>query len=225
MAEVPVAVLRVFCDEHDEHGNPLGVIDGTQVPGDLRQGVAAELGYSETVYVDDPAAGVIQIFTPTRELRFAGHPTVGTSWWLRRNGYDVPVLQVPAGEVVVRFDGDITRVRGNAEWATPFEWHDLASPAEVEAQDPGAYEGGPHYAWAWIDESAGRVRSRMFGPGIGIAEDEATGAAAVAFTVRMKRDLEITQGGGSRLSTTYEGDTWATVGGRTVLDGDRTIVR
>jgi predicted PhzF superfamily epimerase YddE/YHI9 len=79
--------------------------------------------------------------------------------------------------------------------------------------------------WAWADEPAGRVRARMFGPSVGMPEDEATGAAAVMLTTDLGRDLEITQGRGSRLLTTHEGDGWATVGGRVVADGGRTVVR
>ena len=47
-------VLRVFADEAGEWGNPLGVfLDGAEVPVERRQEVAADLGFSETVFVDD----------------------------------------------------------------------------------------------------------------------------------------------------------------------------
>jgi predicted PhzF superfamily epimerase YddE/YHI9 len=222
---VSVTVLRVFTDDEGRLGNELGIVDGAAVPAGQRQQLATDLGYSETVYVDDAAAGRIQIFTPSRELPFAGHPTVGTAWWLRRQGHALTSLQVPAGEVAVTYDGEVTRVRAHVDWCPGFVWHDLPDPAEVDAQQPAGYAGGTHYVWAWIDEPAGAVRSRMFAPDMGIAEDEATGAAAIAFTARQQRDLEITQGRGCRLSTTYEGDGWATVGGRTVFDTERSIDR
>jgi len=41
--------------------------------------VAAELGYSETVYVDDAATGTLRIYSATGEMSFAGHPTVGAA--------------------------------------------------------------------------------------------------------------------------------------------------
>jgi PhzF family phenazine biosynthesis protein len=73
-------VLRVFVNEDGEFGNPLGVfLDGGEVPEAERQRVAAELGFSETVFVDDRAAGRLRIHTPAGELPFAGHPTVGTA--------------------------------------------------------------------------------------------------------------------------------------------------
>lgn len=49
-------VLKVFCAGDGRYGNPLGVVrDGRSCPDDAsRQALAAELGYSETVFVDDP---------------------------------------------------------------------------------------------------------------------------------------------------------------------------
>jgi predicted PhzF superfamily epimerase YddE/YHI9 len=54
-----------------------------------------------------------------------------------------------------------------------------------------------------------------------IAEDEATGAAAVVITARLRRSLEIRQGRGSRLSTRLGRDGTVELGGRVVLDETR----
>ncbi|MEK6252792.1 MAG: PhzF family phenazine biosynthesis protein [Actinomycetota bacterium] len=81
-------VLRVFINEDGEWGNPLGVfLDAAGIPAARRQQIAAELGYSETVFVDDRRGGELRIFTPATELPFAGHPLVGTAWLLRRAGF------------------------------------------------------------------------------------------------------------------------------------------
>ena len=55
------------------------------------------------------------------------------------------------------------------------------------------------YAWAWIDEAAGTIRARSFVPAAGIAEDEATGSAALALCARLGRPIAIHQGHGSVL--------------------------
>lgn len=225
MAVVDVTVLRVFTDEDGRHGNALGVIDGALVAPPERQAVAAALGFSETVFVDDAEEGRLRIFTPAAELPFAGHPTVGTAWLLHQRGFDVERLVVPAGEVGVERDGDITRVRGRAEWAPDFSWHERADAAAVEAEDPKSYAEGQHFCWAWKDGSAGTVRARMFAPGLGIVEDEATGAAALALTAQQRRDLEITQGRGSRISTSWLGDGTVAVGGRVALDEPQVFER
>src|SRR3954468_5580797 len=83
----PYHLLRVFCDEEGHGGNPLAVfLDGATVAQHERQAVATELGYSETVFVDDTERGRLRIFTPVSEMPFAGHPTVGTAWLLREQG-------------------------------------------------------------------------------------------------------------------------------------------
>jgi len=52
-------VLRVFVDESGEFGNLLGIVDGEAVPSDQRQQVAAAVGYSETVFVEDLDVGQV----------------------------------------------------------------------------------------------------------------------------------------------------------------------
>src|SRR5215210_7542067 len=100
-------LLRVFCSDAGSGGNPLGVfLAGADVAPELRQAVAADLGLSEVVFVDDARRGEIRIFTPAAELDFAGHPSVGTAFLL--DGVDT--LRVPAGEVAVRRDGELVYV-------------------------------------------------------------------------------------------------------------------
>jgi predicted PhzF superfamily epimerase YddE/YHI9 len=219
-----VSVVRVFTDLEGNYGNPLGVVDAKTVPPAARQALAYQLGYPETIFVDIPASGSTtahaRIFTPTTELPFAGHPTVGLSWWLKDRGFTIRTLQVPAGIIAVGYEGDVTTVRARADWAPEFEFHELSSPAEVTSADPEEYSDDvAHYIWAWIDEPRGQMRSRMFASDLGVAEDEATGAAAVRITDILSRDLTITQGKGSIIHTWWSPEGWATVGGRVVDDG------
>lgn len=192
-------VLRVFVNEDGEWGNPLGVfLQGDRVPESERQGIAAQLGFSETVFVEDRAGGGIRIYTPQVELPFAGHPTVGTAWLLAREATPVETLRPPAGEVGVRTADGATYVSARADWAPPFDLTQLSSPAEVRALDASTHSVNT-YAWAWIDEAAGTIRARSFVPAAGIAEDEATGSAAIALCGQLARPLTIHQGHGSVL--------------------------
>jgi predicted PhzF superfamily epimerase YddE/YHI9 len=218
MAELHV--LRVFVAPDGTGGNPLGVfLAGPAVPKGRRQPIATDLGFSETVFVDDPAAGGVRIFTPAAELPFAGHPLVGTSWLLARERTAVAVLRPPAGEVPTFLDGDgVTWIRGRAEWAPEMAFRQLAGPEEVEAL-PGAPEDlGFVDCWAWEDEAAGRIRSRVFASSFGIAEDEATGAAAVRLVSQLGRPVTIRQGAGSILHARPGPGGTAEVGGGVVLD-------
>lgn len=70
-------------------GNPLAVILDADGLDDARmQAIAREFNLSETVFVLPPAnkmhSASLRIFTPGRELPFAGHPTVGTAVALAR---------------------------------------------------------------------------------------------------------------------------------------------
>jgi predicted PhzF superfamily epimerase YddE/YHI9 len=217
MAELHV--LRVFAGEGGEWGNPLGVfLNGAEIPEAERQAVAADLGYSETVFVDDPDAGVCRIFTPGLELGFAGHPTVGTAWLLEREGLAVERLRPPAGEVDVRRDGELTFVAAEAEWSPPWRLFELAGPLAVEALTGPPAGAELAYLWAWEDEAAGTVRSRCFSLEDGIGEDEATGSAAIVLGAALGRELTIHQGRGSVLYARPLGGGRAEVGGRVVLD-------
>ncbi len=212
-------LLRVFCDEHGAGGNPLAVfLEGRQVPASARQGVAAELGLSETVFVDDAERGRLRIFTPTVELPFAGHPTVGTAWLLAAERGPVASLQVPAGELGVRYDNGATFVSARPEWGPEFEWDQLESPAAVEALTGPPRDHDHLGAWAWVDEGAGSVRARVFPVRYGIAEDEATGAAGAILCARLGRAIEIRQGRGSRIRARPLDDGFVEVGGASVLD-------
>ena len=215
-------VLRVFCADDGSGGNPLGVfLDGSAVPAGARQGVARDLGFAETVFVDEPALGELRIYTPAVELPLAGHPLVGTAWLLREHGEPPQRLRPPAGEVAVRFDGALAFIAADPQWGPPFQFLQVATPREVD-ELPGAPAGHDEVGvWAWIDEQAGLVRERVFVPGIGVPEDEATGSAALRLVAELGRPIEIRQGTGSLIRARPLDHGLAEVGGRVVLDERR----
>ena len=225
---IDVTVLRVFTDPDGKFGNPLGVVDASAVDPADRQRIATELGYSETIFIDVPEQGAstahARIFTPVTELPFAGHPTVGASWWLREKGIPIHTLRVPAGVVQVSYDGDLTAVSARSEWAPEFAIHDLDSTDELVAADPADYPDDiQHYLWTWTDRDQGALRARMFAANLGVPEDEATGAAAVRITDYLSRDLTIVQGKGSVIYTRWSPEGWVHVAGRVVSDGTTQI--
>ncbi|MEU8001764.1 PhzF family phenazine biosynthesis protein [Catellatospora sp. NPDC049111] len=219
-------VLRVFCGPGGCGGNPLGVVSqGATVVGERqRLAVAAELGFSETVFVDDPARGVVDIYTPSVRLPFAGHPLVGTSWLLRHLGTGVDVLRPPAGDVSTWQDGDFTWIAGRADWAADRELRQHASAAEVDGLPSPPPGSGFLYAWAWQDEAGGVTRARAFPRrGDSVIEDEATGAAALLLAHTLGKALDIRQGVASQILARPRPDGWIEVGGRVALDEVRTL--
>lgn len=83
-------------------GNPLAVVfDGDGLSDQRMQAIAGEFNLSETVFVRVPDNGAhsasLRIFTPGRELPFAGHPTVGAAIALaerQHGGADIDLVSV-----------------------------------------------------------------------------------------------------------------------------------
>jgi predicted PhzF superfamily epimerase YddE/YHI9 len=210
-----VRVLRVFTDAAGFSGNPLGVVRGAErIDRSRRQAISAELGFSETVFVEDDER--VQIFTPAVELPFAGHPLVGSAWLLRR-----PLLHCPAGVVRTRVAGDRAWIEARAEWCPPFERRQLDGPADVAAF--AVPEEGNLQVWAWADERDGRIRARVFAPDLGVHEDPATGSAAVALCAALGRAIVIEQGPHCLIEARPRTDGIIELGGRVADDGDRQV--
>ena len=103
-------VADVFTDTPLQ-GNQLAVFtDARALDDETMQALALEIGFSETVFVHAPENGgnvKIRIFTPTFELPFAGHPTLGTAFVLGAPlQLDVITLETGRGNVPVRLERD-----------------------------------------------------------------------------------------------------------------------
>jgi predicted PhzF superfamily epimerase YddE/YHI9 len=225
---VEVHVVNVFTDALGRHGNPLGVVLDTAGLDDARrQAIAAELNFSETVFIDDVAEARLRIFTPARELPLAGHPLVGTSWLLTQvTGRTVETLRpLHAANVDTWLEDGVTWIRARIEDAPPWRFVQLETPEEVEAL---AVPPGPEYDmdefWAWQDEANGLLRARVFASSHNIAEDEATGSGALRLIELLPRPLVITQGRGSVLyARPAQQQGRGEVGGRVVNAGTRHV--
>ncbi len=127
-------------------GNPVAVVlDAEDLSTEQMQRIAVEFGYSETTFVlppDDAAhTARVRIFTPSREIPFAGHPNVGTAYVLATyaamNDTPLPetlLFEEIAGLVPVRLLKDNGTVTG-AELVTPeaLSCRSEVSPEQVAA--------------------------------------------------------------------------------------------
>ena len=119
-------------------GNPLAVVwnEGLETPE--MQSVAAEFGFSETTFVSEVKAdgARVRIFTPTQEVPFAGHPTIGTACALSADGGAAEaVLRLNLGPIPVRTDG------GSAAFTVPGPLRRIEEvPAHVVARCAGLAE-------------------------------------------------------------------------------------
>src|SRR5438132_12034441 len=85
-----IRIVDVFT-EKPLAGNQLAVVlDGRDLRNEEMQRIAREMNFSETTFVlpaeNAAHAAKVRIFTPTSELPFAGHPTIGTAWVLAHEG-------------------------------------------------------------------------------------------------------------------------------------------
>jgi len=102
-------VLRVFTRD-DVGGNHLGVVtDVSGLGASAMQQIATDLGFSETIFIDqrEGAVPAVRIFTPATELPFAGHPLVGAAWVLGALDPGAATgMRCGIGEVAFRAGGD-----------------------------------------------------------------------------------------------------------------------
>lgn len=118
----PFRQVDVFTDE-PYRGNPLAIVhDAVGLTADAMQRFATWTNLSETTFLlppRDPAADYrVRIFTPSLELPFAGHPTLGSCHaWLEVGGTprrsDVVVQECDAGLIEIR------RLGGRLAFAEP----------------------------------------------------------------------------------------------------------
>ncbi len=106
-------------------GNPVAVVlDAQKLTGDQMQRIAAWTNLSETTFVLPPSSGDadyrLKIFTPKRELPFAGHPTIGSAHAVMESGFAAPRAgrlrqQCLAGNIDLKIDktadGELILVR------------------------------------------------------------------------------------------------------------------
>ena len=133
MTKIQYRLLNVFA-ETTFGGNPLAVIeDGSGLTDSEMQLVARQFNLSETTFIlpSDKAAAQIRIFTPTYEMGFAGHPTLGSAQIIRElfQTDDEFSIEMKAGLIPVSAKGNRWTLLANKPTYRPM----LASRAELAA--------------------------------------------------------------------------------------------
>jgi len=132
-------------------GNQLAVfLDARGLHDREMQALAREMNLAETTFVlprprtVEAKQGVkVRIFTVQEELEFAGHPTLGTAFFLRKASQCEIVLDLKAGRIPVRFEQLSGKLFGEMQQRDPVmgSFHDkravaMAAGLEPEAIDP-----------------------------------------------------------------------------------------
>jgi trans-2,3-dihydro-3-hydroxyanthranilate isomerase len=118
MTQYHYRIVNVFA-ESIFGGNPLCVFeDARGMDSDTMQALALQFNLSETTFVlpSSAATAHVRIFTPTFEMAFAGHPTLGTAHVVRdlQSAGDSLTLEMKAGIIPVSAVGDRWTLSANA---------------------------------------------------------------------------------------------------------------
>lgn len=145
-------------------GNPLCVFtDGRGLDEGTMLALARETNLSETTFVLPARAGGharVRIFTPRRELPFAGHPTLGTAFVLGGAMESTELrLELEVGIVPVRLEREGPRV--SFGWMTQPRAREIEAPpargvlsalgVKEARSSPVAFENGPRHVYVELD--------------------------------------------------------------------------
>ncbi|SJL09090.1 uncharacterized protein ARMOST_12466 [Armillaria ostoyae] len=140
MATLHYTTLDVFTTTPFQ-GNPLAVVhlpSPESVSQQQQLLIAREFNFSETVFVhnqeeslDSEVVFAISIFTPSQELPFAGHPTIGAGrYLLSKTGKDKLTLRTKAGDILVSSEDTGVRLK------VPVDFKDKDYVNGVEGAEP-----------------------------------------------------------------------------------------
>jgi len=164
MRDIQYELCDVFTDR-PLAGNALAVFTAADaLDAATMQALARETNLSESAFVlrcaNAEADAALRIFTPTMELPFAGHPTLGTAFVLAaRNDRRIIKLETGRGLITVRFNEEnarpafgwmtqpLPRIERYAQAATL-----LSALGLSESNLPvDLYDNGPHYVYVEVD--------------------------------------------------------------------------
>jgi trans-2,3-dihydro-3-hydroxyanthranilate isomerase len=206
-------LLDVFTDTPLE-GNQLAVFpEAPELSATQMQRLARELNLSETVFVrppEDRGDARIRIFTPAAELPFAGHPTLGSAVVIgAERGREQLTLETGAGPVSVELSLESERAATGWMRQPIPTWAPYARELPVDV-----YVNGPQHVYVELADVQAVVslspdmralnelgetgvscfagsgvlwKTRVFAPGLGVAEDPATGSAAGPLVLHLAR--------------------------------------
>ena len=146
MRDYSYRIVNVFTQAGRLTGNPLCVFeDGEGLDETTQQDLARQFNLSETTFIlpSTKATARVRIYTPSYEMPFAGHPTLGTAHVVRslKNAGDALTLEMKAGIIPVNAKGDRWTLQAVPPTARALELHrrELAEVLGLEEADMAEY--------------------------------------------------------------------------------------
>jgi trans-2,3-dihydro-3-hydroxyanthranilate isomerase len=181
-------VVDVFTDVPLE-GNPLAVFyEGHDLESETMQRIARELNLSETAFIlpatRRDCVACLRIFTPARELRFAGHPTIGSAYVARIAGVVAPdrmafSFEEGVGEIPIRVEDDLIWLRtpriervGGCDRAACARVLDLREWDLLPDAPPQVYSAGNPTLFVAVADRETVDRARVDAPALSELEEQ-----------------------------------------------------
>ena len=145
-------ILNVFAREGRLTGNPLCVFeDGRELTGGEMQALARQFNLSETTFIlpSQRATAHVRIFTPSYEMPFAGHPTLGTAHVVRAMSAPDAIevkLEMKAGIIPVGVSGNRWTLSANKP-----RWREVTESRAELATMLGLAEGDIAERPLWVN--------------------------------------------------------------------------
>ncbi|MEC4892103.1 MAG: PhzF family phenazine biosynthesis protein [Oscillatoria sp. PMC 1051.18] len=144
MTSLTFYIVDVFAREKYT-GNQLAVfVDAETISDEEMQKIAREVNYSETTFIFSKESHDygydVRIFTPNKELAFAGHPSLGTAYILRnkiaKNAPKQINLNLKVGQIPVTFQEEFVWMRQNSPtFNNCWEINPVAAALNVKPDD------------------------------------------------------------------------------------------
>jgi len=134
--KIPFFIVDVFAEKRFS-GNQLAVVlPSSELPHEQMQEIAREMHFSETTFIcpDPPIKNkyCVKIFTPEREVPFAGHPVLGTAFVIREE-----IMERPVNEIILSLQAGLVPVLYSPEIGRPSQfWMRQPDPIFGKTFDP-----------------------------------------------------------------------------------------
>lgn len=210
-------IIKVFVNEKGEFGNPVGIIvdEGKKFTQQERQEKATKSGLSEIVFINNIKNNNISIFSPTREIPFAGHAVIGSAFYLEKlKDSQINNIFSLGINIIVNHEKNKIWVRAELLKMPKWNFKQYKTFSEVENLTLENTKEFKHcVAWSWVDKTKGLIRARTFAPDWLIPEDEANGSGALLLSTKLNREIKINHGKGSVIYARPVDSIYGEVGG------------
>jgi predicted PhzF superfamily epimerase YddE/YHI9 len=204
---IEVHQIRIFTDERGKFGSTLGVVvDEQRDLDDVRRlEITRQLGYSETVFINNLSLNDVSIFSQQGEVSFAS-PLLGVAWFIQNKiGKQLGHLVCKNTKLhILNKNGFIWLELYDPGILPPWQLEELSSADMIDNLKSEDISKDSHVLkWSWIDQESqpGIIRARTFAPAWEIPEEEANGSGSMKLTMNLNRSLIIKHGKGSVIRT------------------------